>query len=53
MSLFDATYTIELETTLEERLRRNKTANRLEHKASKRDIEWSENDIYRSLKNID
>ena len=50
MSLFDETYTIELETTLEERLRRNKTANRLEHKASKRDLEWSENDIYRSLK---
>ena len=49
MSLFDETYTIELETTLEERLRRNKTANRLEHKASKRDLEWSENDI-RSLK---
>ena len=50
MGLFDETYTIELETTLEERLRRNKTANRLEHKASKRDLEWSENDIYKSLK---
>lgn len=50
MSLFNETYTIELETTLEERLRRNKTANRLEHKASKRDLEWSENDIYKSLK---
>ena len=50
MNLFDETYTIELETTLEERLRRNKTANRLKHKASKRDLEWSENDIYRSLK---
>ena len=50
MSLFDETYTIELETTLEERLRRNKTANRLKYKASKRDLEWSENDIYKSLK---
>ena len=37
MSLFDETYTIELQTTLEERLRRNKTSNRLEHKASKRE----------------
>lgn len=32
-----------------ERLKRNKTANRLEHKESKRDLEWSEKDIYRSL----
>lgn len=49
MSLFEENYTIELETTLEERLKRNKTANRLEHKESKRDLEWSEKDIYRSL----
>lgn len=49
MSLFDETYVIELETTLEERLRRNKTANRLEHKASKRDLEWSENDLLKSV----
>ena len=49
MNLFEENYTIELETTLEERLRRNKTANRLEHKASKRDLEWSEKDIYKSL----
>mgnify|MGYP000047824929 FL=1 len=49
MNLFKETYTIELETTLEERLRRNKTANRLEYKASKRDLEWSEKDIFRSL----
>lgn len=49
MNLFDETYTIELETTLEERLRRNKTANRLEYKASKRDLEWSEKDLLRSL----
>lgn len=49
MNLFDETYTIELETTLKERLRRNKTANRLEYKASKRDLEWSEKDLLRSL----
>ncbi len=48
--LFKENYTVELETTLEERLRRNKTENRLEYKASKRDLEWSEKDIYRSLK---
>lgn len=50
MSLFEESYVVELETTLEERLRRNKTANRLEHKASKRDLEWSENELLNSLK---
>lgn len=35
-------YFVELHTTLEERLKRNKTENRLNHKASKRDIEASE-----------
>lgn len=49
MSLFEESYVIELEATLEERLKRNKTANRLEHKASKRDLEWSENDLRKSL----
>ena len=49
MNLFDETYTIELEASTEERLRRNKTENRLEHKASKRDLEWSDNDLIRSL----
>jgi len=48
--LFEESYVVELETTLEERLRRNKTANRLEHKASKRDLEWSENDLLLSMK---
>ncbi|WP_274307044.1 AAA family ATPase [Solibacillus daqui] len=38
-------YYIELEANLEERLERNKTPNRLEHKPKKRDIEWSENDL--------
>lgn len=49
MSLFEESYVVELETTLEERLRRNKTPNRLEHKASKRDLEWSENELLKSL----
>ena len=49
IDLFDETYTIELETTLEERLRRNKTENRLKYKESKRDLEWSEKDLLRSL----
>ena len=33
---------VELEANLEERLRRNKTENRLQHKASKRDVEASD-----------
>lgn len=49
MNLFDESYVIELEATLEERLKRNKTSNRLEHKASKRDLEWSERDLLRSV----
>lgn len=48
-TLFDETYVIELETTLEERLRRNKTENRLENKASKRNLEWSEKDLLKSV----
>jgi hypothetical protein len=35
-------YIVELDATLEERLHRNKTENRLKHKASKRDLEISE-----------
>ncbi len=49
MSLFEKSYVIELETSLEERLKRNKTANRLEYKASKRDLEWSENELLKSM----
>ena len=48
-SLFEDSYVIELEASLEERLKRNKTDNRLKHKASKRDLEWSENDLIRSM----
>lgn len=49
MSLFEECYVIELEASLEERLRRNKTENRLKHKASKRDLKWSENDLIKSM----
>ena len=47
--MFEESYVIELETSLEERLKRNKTANRLEHKASKRNLEWSEKDLLKSM----
>ncbi len=36
---------VELEADLEERQRRNTTENRLLHKPSKRNIEWSEHDL--------
>lgn len=49
MHLFEESYVVELEASLEERLRRNKTANRLEHKVSKRNLEWSENDLLKSI----
>lgn len=49
MNFFEKTYVIELETSLEERLKRNRTPNRLEHKPSKRNLEWSEKELYRSL----
>ena len=41
-------YWIELEASLDERIRRNRTENRLAHKASKRDVEWSENNLIES-----
>ncbi len=42
------TFWIELEANLDERIRRNRTENRLEHKPSKRDISWSENNLVQS-----
>ena len=46
---FEATggkfYMIELSSSLEERLKRNVTPNRLEKKKSKQDIEWSNNNL--------
>jgi len=41
-------YWVELETSLEERLHRNRTQNRLNHKPSKRDIERSEKHLVKS-----
>lgn len=43
-------YFVELEADLEKRLARNKSPNRLEHKPTKRNIEWSENELKESLK---
>lgn len=43
-------YIVELEADLDERLRRNKTQNRLECKPTKRDIDWSEKDLLKSVK---
>ncbi len=50
MKLFEESYVIELEATLEERLRRNNTDNRLKYKESKRDLEWSERELVESMK---
>jgi len=51
--IFDAKggdlYFVELEANLDERLERNKTPNCLEHKPSKRDIEWSDNELKTSM----
>ncbi|MBI2630819.1 AAA family ATPase [Candidatus Nomurabacteria bacterium] len=41
-------YFVELEANEEERLNRNKTEHRLRHKPSKRNIEWSENNLKKS-----
>lgn len=42
-------FLVELEADIEERLKRNKSSNRLEHKPSKRDIEWSEDELKKSV----
>lgn len=41
-------YLVELETDLQTRLERNTTPHRLESKPSKKDIEWSKNDILKT-----
>lgn len=41
---------VELDCDLEERLRRNRTENRLTHKPLKRDLDWSETDILETVK---
>ncbi|WP_017811969.1 DEAD/DEAH box helicase family protein [Paenibacillus shenyangensis] len=38
-------YYVELEADMEQRIQRNKTENRLQHKLTKRDIQWSEKDL--------
>ena len=43
-------YLIELEAELEERIKRNETENRLLNKTTKRNIEWSKNNL---LKDVD
>ncbi|MGG5791725.1 AAA family ATPase [Bacillus nitratireducens] len=43
-------YFVELEAELDERLERNKSPHRLEHKPKKRDIEWSENNLKEAVK---
>ncbi|MEH7400995.1 AAA family ATPase [Gottfriedia acidiceleris] len=43
------TYFVELEAELDVRLARNKTPHRLEHKPTKRDIEWSENNLIKTM----
>lgn len=39
---------VELEADFEERIQRNKTEHRLEHKPTKRNISWSENEVRES-----
>ena len=41
-------YYVELEADIKERIVRNKTEHRLEHKPTKRDIEWSEAELVKS-----
>jgi hypothetical protein len=42
-------YFVELESDLDTRLQRNTTPHRLEHKPSKRNLAWSENDVKTSM----
>ena len=42
-------YIVELEANLKERLKRNKMENRLLNKPSKRNLEWSEKDLLKSV----
>lgn len=42
-------YFVELEADIEERLKRNKTPHRLEHKPTKRNVEWSESNLKKTM----
>lgn len=43
-------YLVELEAELDERLQKNKSPHRLEHKPTKRDITWSEKELLSTMK---
>lgn len=43
------TYIVELEADINERIQRNKTENRLQNKPTKRNIEWSEQELLNSV----
>ncbi len=43
-------YFIELEADMDERLERNKSPHRLEHKPTKRNIDWSEKELRESMR---
>ena len=43
-------YLVELEADLDERIRRNETENRLNNKPTKRNLEWSRNDLIKGSK---
>ena len=42
-------YLVELEADLEERIMRNKSPHRLEHKPTKRNVEWSEKELKETM----
>lgn len=42
-------YFVELEADMDERLERNKSPHRLEHKPTKRNVDWSENELRESM----
>lgn len=42
-------YIVELEADVDERLERNRSAHRLEHKPTKRDLEWSDKDLLTTM----
>ncbi|MFC0186797.1 AAA family ATPase [Fictibacillus aquaticus] len=42
-------YFVELESELNTRLERNRTEHRLQHKPTKRDLEWSDHDVVTSM----
>src|SRR5699024_8201196 len=43
-------YFVELEADIDERLERNKNPHRLEHKPTKRNVKWSENELKETMK---